>query len=159
VVGKVLRDDKARGAEAEVSRLEQQARKDPVATAKALGFKAPTKVVEALDAARAQAVAQSIPTRTPETASMKADAERVAQAPPPKPKVDKGNVPAEMRAASKAPETPRAETTLTEELSDVQVSVDVDANGTPVTKTLKQVIEETDDELRGLDAVEKCLNG
>jgi hypothetical protein len=37
--------------------------------------------------------------------------------------------------------------------------VDVDANGTPVTKTLKQVIEETNEELRALDAVENCLNG
>jgi hypothetical protein len=151
---RVARDDKARAAEAEVSRLEQKARKNPVETAKALGFKAPTKVVEALDAA--QAVAQSIPTRTPETASMKADAERVAQAPPPKPKVDKGNVPAEMRAPPEPREAPRE---IPEELTDMQVSVDVDADGNPVTKTLKQVIEETDDELRGLDAVENCLNG
>jgi len=157
---KILRDDKAKEAFSELSRIEQGRLTSPVKEAERLGFKRPENL------ARMVKVAMDNTRVDPRPASVEARAvaEAASVAPPPKPKVDKGTgKPVETRAD--APET-RADTPepvqppiLPDEIKGVQVSVDANPDGTPATKTALEVFEETDAELRALDAVEACLNG
>ena len=172
---RLAKDDEARVAEAEVSRIEQ-GRADPVKTATRYGFKDPqplrNAVREAVDAVRRS----DAPDLERSTAVNLA--ERVAAEPPPKPKVDKGAVPEALRTEPKAarteaeparaepvkdataeptPEPVRPVLRAVEQLPDVEVAIAERADGSLETKPVRKLIAELDDELRAIDQLEACV--
>jgi hypothetical protein len=94
----VARDDKARAAGAELSRIEQAKAKDPVQAATKYGFKDPrplrNAIREAIDNVRRQETKQADVPRM----EAEAKARRIAETAE-KPKVEKGAVPAPMRGS------------------------------------------------------------
>jgi hypothetical protein len=166
---RLAKDDEARAAEAEVSRIEQ-GRADPVKTATRYGFEDPRPLRNAIREA-VDAVRQSEPDM--ERSAAVNLAERVAAEPPPKPKVDKGAVPETLRAeparaeaeparpepakAEAAPEPVRPVLRAVEQLPDVPVAIAERADGSLEAKPVRELIAELDDELRAIDQLEACV--
>jgi hypothetical protein len=161
VKGRLEADEKAREAERNLSRLEQDRRKDPVEAAVKRGFKQTSPVRDAVQRAAKEALQASVPYE-----ARNLDAQRIAGIRQ-KPKVDKGDVPPALRAPegqeapapmAEAPDASRASPAVrAEDIPDAQVVVGERADGSPEIMSSKEAAKMLDSELDAIERVETCL--
>lgn len=155
-------DDAARKSAGDLERLRQRAAEEgPEKLAESLGFKprrnlgrAIAEAIKELEGMNRQPAAPVIAMRPARSAEVAPKAVEGAPAPPTarvtsKPKVDKGNVPAEARPAEPEP--------VPENLPDLDVAVAERADGSLETKPVKEAVAELNEKLAEIQRVETCL--
>lgn len=160
---RLAKDDSARKAEADLSRLEQNRRKmAPEELAKSIGYKPRTELAKAireavgeregLERVSATPLVTERPSKPVRVAAEKPEP-KVAKPKAAKPKVDKGAVPAEARV----PETVIEPEPVPDSVPDVGVAVGERADGTLDVKPARAAVADLNARLAAVERVNDCL--